>query len=65
MKKLRQIFCVHWFDIGPDYEYEYSDGAIVCMEQRTYLVKVQPRVCSKCGLSETRRVGQPIPLGWQ
>jgi predicted Zn-ribbon and HTH transcriptional regulator len=64
MRRLKQIFCVHWFDEQPVREYGYSEGAIICMEQKSYRVTVQPRACSKCGLTEERRVGEPIYEGW-
>lgn len=65
MRWLKQLICLHWFDIGPDYEYEESSGPIVCMEQSTYRITAQRRVCSKCGLSEQRRIGDSVCLGWQ
>lgn len=62
--KLRQFFCVHWFDEQPLRQYaEYGDIIIAC-QQREYLVTVQPRVCSKCGFEETRRIGEPVYQGW-
>lgn len=64
MRPLKQIFCVHWFDVQPNREYDYSSGAIVCCEQKTYSVTVQPRICSKCGFTEERGIGEPIYLGW-
>lgn len=62
--KLKQIFCLHWFDERPTYEYEYSAGPIICTEQRTYRATIQPRICSKCGLKEERRIGDPVCEGW-
>jgi hypothetical protein len=64
-ERLRQRRCVHWFDIGPDYEHAYSGGVIVCNEQRVFRVTMQRRVCSKCGLSEERRVSDPVCVGWE
>lgn len=62
--KLKQIFCVHWFDEQPTQEYTSHEGAIVCAEQKSYHITVQPRVCSKCGFTETRRIGEPVYEGW-
>jgi len=64
MARLRQMFCVHWFDVLPRYEYEYGEGQIVCTEQKTFRAVIEPRTCSKCGLNETRRIGEPSFLGW-
>lgn len=64
MRTLKQLFCTHWFDTQPTYEYEYSDGQIVCAEQRTFRATIEPRECSKCGLKEYRRIGEPVFLGW-
>lgn len=65
MLRLRQIFCVHWFNEQPPEEYTYSEGHVICMQQRTYHVMRQYRACSKCGLDEYRRVGEPVYEGWQ
>lgn len=62
---LKQVFCVHWFDDGKPYDSEYSEGSIICTEQRTYTVAVQDRICSKCGRIESRRLGEPVYEGWQ
>jgi predicted Zn-ribbon and HTH transcriptional regulator len=64
MRALRQLFCVHWFDDQPSYAYEYFAGAVVNCEQKKFEVMVQPRCCSKCGFTETRRLGEPRCLGW-
>lgn len=64
IKRLRQLFCVHWFDPLPDYSYEYSAGQMVCGEQRLFSATREQRRCSKCGLEETR-VRNIECLGWQ
>lgn len=64
MRHIKQIFCVHWFDDLPLREYDYSQGPIICTQQRAYRVTVQPRVCSKCEYTEERRIGEPIYEGW-
>lgn len=65
MRPFRQLLCLHWFDVLPSEQYVSYVGPIVCTEQREFLVMVEPRICSKCGLRETRRVGEPVFLGWQ
>ncbi len=64
MINFKQLFCTHWFDIKPTYDYEYSSGQIVCTEQRTFKATVEPRECSKCGLQETRILNTEY-LGWK
>lgn len=64
MRRFGQIFCIHWFDAMPRYEYEYSAGVIICTEQKTFRALMEPRICSKCGLTEERRIGEPVYLGW-
>lgn len=64
MKSIKQLFCIHWFDEQPVRDYNYSVGLIICGEQKTCTVTVQPRICSKCGLKEERRIGEPIYNGW-
>lgn len=64
MIKLKQMFCCHWFDETGPYTVSYWDGPIICTEQRTYNVDVKERICFKCGKVESRRVGEPIYIGW-
>jgi len=64
MRTLKQFFCTHWFDPQPMRDYEYSSGPIVCGDQRSFRATIEPRICSKCGLSEERRIAEPEYLGW-
>lgn len=64
MRRLRQLLCVHWFDEQPTYEYQFSNGPIICTQQKSWTAAMQPRVCSKCGLKEERRVGELVFNGW-
>lgn len=64
MPRIKQFLCLHWFDVLPTYQREYSHGAIVCMERRVSRGTFESRTCSKCGLQEERRVGEPEFLGW-
>lgn len=61
----KQLFCLHWFDLQPRYEREYSEGPIICFERRHFRATIERRICSKCGLEEERRIGDPVYDGWQ
>lgn len=63
-RRLKRLLCRHWFDEQEPYEHEYSSGDIICFERRQFRIKIQLRVCSKCGLKEERRIGEPAYLGW-
>lgn len=52
--RLRQASCLHWFGAVTTYEYTAGAGAIVCNEQVQYRYKLEKRLCSRCGLVDTR-----------
>lgn len=62
--RIRQLLCVHWFDVGPDVQREVSVGGIVNLQRKQYRIMEQQRICSKCDLREVRRVGEYEFLGW-
>ncbi|MDI1262659.1 MAG: hypothetical protein PS018_05315, partial [bacterium] len=64
MRRLKQLLCVHWFDVQPNQTRDEHRGAIVCNEQREFRVTFSERTCAKCGLAEERQIGEPEFLGW-
>ena len=65
MKKIQQMFCLHWFDPSVTNEFTEYVGAIVNSQQKTYTYTQESRTCSKCGLIDYRRVGERIFQGWE
>lgn len=63
-KRLKQLFCTHWFLAGVSYSDDEDYGAIVCAQQKTHTVTRDTRVCDKCGLKESRVVSV-VEQGWQ
>ncbi|MGJ4893795.1 hypothetical protein ACQR2B_06515 [Bradyrhizobium oligotrophicum] len=61
--RLKRLFCRHWFDVV-ERETQFSTGPMICFEVKTWVGTFQDRTCSKCGLVETRRVGEAKFIGW-
>lgn len=64
MKKLRQLFCNHWWEVQAPFTYEAGMGAIIAGQQKQFNVTTQTRSCWKCGAQETRRIGEPEFVEW-
>jgi hypothetical protein len=63
-EKIRQAMCLHWFDPPTTREFSEYVGAIICCQQKSYRVTAETRVCSKCGLTDSRKIGDPVFEGW-
>jgi hypothetical protein len=46
------------------YEFAESRGPIIATQQKTWTFTQESRTCCKCGLVDTRRVGEPVYEGW-
>jgi hypothetical protein len=64
LKKIRQARCLHWFNPPVTMEFTEWSGAIVCCQQKHWTYTQETRTCSKCGLTDSRRVGEPVYMGW-
>jgi hypothetical protein len=64
MKRLRQFLCAHWFDEPVTFEFSESRGPIICTQQKMWTITRQSRTCSKCGFTDSRRIGDPVYEGW-
>lgn len=62
--RIKRAMCLHWFDAPTIHESDGYVGAIVCCQQKHFTFKVETRVCSRCGLSDSRRLGEPVFEGW-
>lgn len=60
----KQLFCLHWFNEVQTNEFSEYYGAIVCTQQKSRIYTQESRTCSKCGLVDTRRIGEAIFEGW-
>lgn len=65
MRWLKQMCCVHWFDPSITREDEYHAGHIICNQQKLFRQLVEIRICSRCDLIDSRRIGDPECLGWE
>lgn len=63
LKRIKQFFCLHWFDPVSVHEYEVWGGTIICCEQRRWDVKVLERKCCRCDLTDSREVSRTYK-GW-
>lgn len=64
LKRIKRMLCVHWFDATTAYEFAEGRGPIVATQQKSWTFTQESRTCSKCGLVDTRRVGEPVYEGW-
>lgn len=62
--RIKQALCLHWFDPVRTDEYSEHVGHFICHQQRLYEYTEETRTCSRCGLTDKRRVGEPRFIGW-
>lgn len=63
LKRIKQFFCLHWFDPATVHEYSVYGTTIICTQVRVWNVKVLERTCCRCDLKDSREVSRTYK-GW-